>query len=86
MADFLLLFFKCERSSRLKKLPVVKFSCEEDCFSIFTDIHGSVNLPDSRGEAVLVDGARATFHLKLLNHPVLMTWKNTAVSLRFGAL
>lgn len=40
-------------------------------------MHGSVNLPDSGGEAVLIDGARMTFHLKLLNHPVLMTWKNT---------
>lgn len=68
------------------KLPVINFSYEEDCFPIFTDMHGSVNLPDSGGEAVLVDGASMTFHLKLSNHPVLMTWKNTAVSLHFGTL
>lgn len=69
-----------------KQSPVIKLSREENSFPIFPDMHGSVNLPDSGGEAVLVDGAGATFRLKLLNHPVLMTWKNTAVSLHFGML
>lgn len=54
-------------------LPVINLSYEEDCFPIFTDMHGSVNLPDSGGEAILIDGASMTSHLKLLNHPVLMT-------------
>lgn len=70
----------------LKQLPVIKLSYEEDCFPIFTEMHGRVNLPDSGREAALIDGARMTFHLKLLNHPVLMTRKNTAVSLHFGTL
>lgn len=66
--------------------PVINLSYKEDCFSIFTDMHGCVNLLDSGGESVLVDGASNIFHLKLLNHPVLITWKNTATSLHFGTL
>lgn len=69
-----------------KKLPVIKLSYEEHCFPVFADMHSSINPPDSGREAVLVNGASATFHLKLFNHPVLMTWKNTAMSLDLGTL
>lgn len=57
-------------------LPVINLSREEHGFSPFTDVHGSIDLPDSGGEAVLVDGAGATvLLLRLFNHPVLMTWR-----------
>lgn len=61
-------------------LPVIESSREEECFPILTDMHGGVNLLDFSGEAILIDGASMTFHLKLLNHPILTTWKNIAVS------
>lgn len=69
-----------------KKSPVIKFSCDKNHFQIFTDMLGSINLPDSGVEVELMDGARTTSQLKLLSRPVLMTRKNTAMSLLFGTL
>lgn len=89
---FIMLKYKSEQRTILtvkwhfKKLPVIKLSYEEHCFPVFADMHSSINPPDSGREAVLVNGASATFHLKLFNHPVLMTWKNTAMSLDLGTL
>lgn len=65
-------------------LPVIMLSHEENSFPIFTDMHGSINLLDPGGEAKLIDGARMTFLLKLLNHPVLMTWKKHSRVMHFG--
>lgn len=70
----------------MKELPVVHLPSEEYGFPIFTDIHCGINLFDAGGETILGDRASVTFHVKLLNHPVVMTWKNTAVSLYFVTL
>lgn len=74
---------KCEIGLHFQ-LPVIKLSYEEHSFPVFTNMYSTINLLDSGGEAIFIDRASLDSCLKLLNHPVLMTWKNTAMSQHFG--
>lgn len=62
----------------MQKLPVINIAYKEKCFPVFTDVHGSVNLPDSGGKAELVDGTNV--QLKPLHRKVPLTWKNSRVT------
>lgn len=62
----------------MQKLPVINIAYKEKCFPVFTNVHGSINLPDSGGKAELMDGTNV--QLEPLHCQVLFTWKNRVVS------
>lgn len=62
----------------MQKLPVINVAYKEKCFPVFTDVHGSINLPDSGGKAELMDGTNV--QPKPLHCQVPLAWKNRVVS------
>lgn len=63
-------------------IPVVNAATEEECFPIFTDVEGSIDLFDMRGEAIIMDEASVSLHRELLDRNVSMSWEKTDIKLQ----
>lgn len=61
-----------------KHTPVIKVANKEKRFSVFTDVYGSINLPDTRRQSKLVDGANV--QTQSLQHQVPLTWNKGVMS------